>query len=52
MLRWSYGILMYEILSAGAVPYANVASEDVIRIVENGDRLEQPLLCPVDMYAG
>ncbi|KAH7711021.1 Protein F09A5.2 [Aphelenchoides avenae] len=48
---WSYGILLYEIFSAGGLPYKDLRQEDVHDFLREGKRLEHPTLCPADVYA-
>lgn len=45
---WSYGILMYEVFSAGERPYDELQQGECLEFLESGRRLEQPSLCPVD----
>jgi serine/threonine protein kinase len=47
---WSFGIVMAEIFQDGRIPYAGIETEAVMRLVCQGDRLERPANCPVDMY--
>lgn len=42
---WSYGILLYELMTFGSVPYASVANEGILELLTNGFRLEQPANC-------
>lgn len=50
MLSWSFGILLYEVFSAGELPYKDLENGDVLPSIQEGRRLAQPALCPVDMY--
>uniref|UniRef100_UPI00358F8356 tyrosine-protein kinase Src42A-like isoform X1 n=2 Tax=Myxine glutinosa TaxID=7769 RepID=UPI00358F8356 len=47
---WSFGILLYEIVTYGKVPYAGMANTEVLQEVERGYRLSCPLACPRDFY--
>jgi len=48
---WSFGILLYEILSFGERPYANIeTTEAVIEFVNSGERLSKPEMANDDMY--
>ena len=48
---WSYGILLYEIVTKGQVPYPGMNNRDVITQVENGYRMPMPRGCPEPIYA-
>ncbi|BHF76227.1 hypothetical protein SprV_0501932500 [Sparganum proliferum] len=39
---WSFGVLMYEVLSYGSLPYADLSDGEVLGYVENDGRLENP----------
>ncbi|XP_065224645.1 plexin-A4-like [Planococcus citri] len=48
---WSYGILLWEILSLGGVPYPTFRSMDkLIKDLKSGYRLEQPPNCSLKTY--
>ena len=49
---WSFGVLMWEIFHLGsAYPYGDVTDyEEIIKFLENGDRLGRPPMCPQYMY--
>lgn len=40
---WSYGILLYELVTYGAVPYSGMANKEVIEHVQRGYRLPKPV---------
>ena len=48
---WSFGVLMYEIWSNGAVPYEDLTEKLVWINVTGGLRLSQPTDCPDSVYA-
>uniref|UniRef100_A0A667WYS1 receptor protein-tyrosine kinase n=1 Tax=Myripristis murdjan TaxID=586833 RepID=A0A667WYS1_9TELE len=48
---WSYGILMWELLTRGASPYPDVDPYDIARFLLKGRRLPQPQFCPDALYA-
>jgi serine/threonine protein kinase len=48
---WSFGVVMAEIFQDGRIPYAGVQTEGVIRMVCQGDRIQQPEGCPSDVYS-
>ncbi|CAG2241822.1 Mast/stem cell growth factor receptor kita,Tyrosine-protein kinase transforming protein kit,Mast/stem cell growth factor receptor Kit,Vascular endothelial growth factor receptor 2,Tyrosine-protein kinase receptor Tie-1,Vascular endothelial growth factor receptor kdr-like,Vascular endothelial growth factor receptor 3,Platelet-derived growth factor receptor alpha,Vascular endothelial growth factor receptor 1 [Mytilus edulis] len=39
---WSFGIVMWEILSLGETPYGGISSRNVPDRIQNGHRLERP----------
>lgn len=43
---WSFGVLLWEILSMGRIPYIGCANRDVMQLVINGGRLNAPPNCP------
>lgn len=47
---WSFGVLLYEIFSAGGVPYEDVCPTDMLKHLNQGHRQAQPDLCPSDTY--
>ncbi|XP_033921850.1 tyrosine-protein kinase Fes/Fps isoform X2 [Melopsittacus undulatus] len=47
---WSFGILLWEAFSLGAVPYSNLSNQQTREAVEQGVRLEPPPQCPEDVY--
>lgn len=48
---WSFGVLSYEIFSQGAMPYALIDNQTVMKHVRIGDRLTQPTGCPDAIYS-
>ncbi|CAG9809431.1 unnamed protein product [Chironomus riparius] len=48
---WSYGILLWEIMTLGGTPYPSVPSvKNLFEILKKGDRMEKPALCSIDIY--
>ncbi|XP_041041677.1 ephrin type-A receptor 5-like isoform X4 [Carcharodon carcharias] len=47
---WSYGIVMWEVMSYGERPYWEMTNQDVIKAVEEGYRLPTPMDCPAALY--
>ena len=41
---WSYGVVMWEIISYGRMPYENWSNQEVIKAVMEGFRLPQPMV--------
>ncbi|UXI14608.1 GTP-binding protein [Sarcoptes scabiei] len=47
---WSFGILMWEIVTLGCTPYPGMTATEVIKKVCDGFRLEKPEHCRREMY--
>uniref|UniRef100_A0A914V9J9 receptor protein-tyrosine kinase n=1 Tax=Plectus sambesii TaxID=2011161 RepID=A0A914V9J9_9BILA len=47
---WSFGILMFEIVTLGGSPYPGIQPDDVQDHLERGMRMDQPDNCPDDFY--
>ncbi|XP_066940367.1 tyrosine-protein kinase Src42A-like isoform X2 [Macrobrachium rosenbergii] len=47
---WSFGVLMMEIMTFGAVPYPGMTNAEVADQIEKGYRMPQPPTCPKNMY--
>ncbi|NP_001191646.1 neurite outgrowth regulated kinase precursor [Aplysia californica] len=48
---WSFGILLWEIVTMGASPYPNVALADLYYVLSNGYRMDRPSNCSQELYA-
>ncbi|CAD5231565.1 unnamed protein product [Bursaphelenchus xylophilus] len=48
---WSFGILMFEIITLGGTPYPGVPPEDMLPFLESGKRMERPDNCPETFYS-
>uniref|UniRef100_A0A8C1PEF4 receptor protein-tyrosine kinase n=1 Tax=Cyprinus carpio TaxID=7962 RepID=A0A8C1PEF4_CYPCA len=47
---WSYGIVMWEVISYGERPYWEMSNQDVIKAIDEGYRLPAPMDCPVVLH--
>lgn len=47
---WSYGVVLWEVMSYGERPYWNWSNQDVIKSIEKGYRLPAPMDCPEALY--
>ena len=47
---WSFGILLYEILTYGRFPYPGMSNYEVLEKVPQGYRMPPPSGCPDSLY--
>uniref|UniRef100_A0A673GL99 Tyrosine-protein kinase n=1 Tax=Sinocyclocheilus rhinocerous TaxID=307959 RepID=A0A673GL99_9TELE len=47
---WSFGVLMWEAYSYGQKPYKGMKGNEVIQMIESGERMSAPADCPPEMY--
>ncbi|XP_033102802.1 ALK tyrosine kinase receptor-like [Anneissia japonica] len=43
---WSFGVLLWEIMSLGYMPYPGMSNQEVIQFVSTGNRMSPPSKCP------
>jgi len=43
---WSYGILLYEIMTFGSFPYQGLSNRQVLAFVKSGQHILLPQACP------
>lgn len=48
--RWSFGILLYEIVTLGGSPYPGINAENLIEWLKIGRRNEKPRHCHPSLY--
>ena len=47
---WSFGIVLYEIITYGRIPYTGMPQDQVIEKLQQGYRMSQPMGCPDKLY--
>uniref|UniRef100_A0A674P0C3 non-specific protein-tyrosine kinase n=1 Tax=Takifugu rubripes TaxID=31033 RepID=A0A674P0C3_TAKRU len=47
---WSFGVLMWEAFSYGQKPYKGMKGNEVMQMIESGQRMDAPVNCPSEMY--
>ncbi|CAH1775696.1 unnamed protein product [Owenia fusiformis] len=47
---WSYGVTLWEALSYGAKPYKGKKGAEILRMIEDGDRMDKPQQCAPGVY--
>lgn len=47
---WSFGVLLWEIVTLGEYPYSEVHNTDLVNFLKNGYRMEKPSHCGVELY--
>ncbi|XP_069810193.1 protein-tyrosine kinase 6 [Dendropsophus ebraccatus] len=47
---WSYGVLLYEIMSKGMNPYPGLHNSELLRYLKKGNRMEAPPNCSDKIY--
>ena len=47
---WSFGVLMWEIVTLGSTPYPGLSGSEVMKRVREGHRLEKPEHCDREIF--
>uniref|UniRef100_A0A4W5JMG4 Tyrosine-protein kinase n=1 Tax=Hucho hucho TaxID=62062 RepID=A0A4W5JMG4_9TELE len=47
---WSFGVLLYEIITYGKIPYPGMSNGEVMTSVQKGYRMPRPENCPNELY--
>ncbi|KAG7247006.1 hypothetical protein CRUP_006066, partial [Coryphaenoides rupestris] len=45
---WSFGVLLYEIITLGKIPYPGMNKSEVISSIQRGYRMPRPDSCPAE----
>ncbi|KAM9427135.1 tyrosine-protein kinase Lyn-like [Salvelinus alpinus] len=47
---WSFGVLLYEVITYGKIPYPGMSNGEVMTSVQKGYRMPRPGNCPNELY--
>ncbi|XP_058789802.1 fibroblast growth factor receptor 4-like [Phymastichus coffea] len=47
---WSFGIIIWEIITLGSTPYPGLAAAEVVKRIKEGCRLDRPEHCKRELY--
>lgn len=47
---WSFGVLLWELVTLGDVPYSQLKPLEILDMLQNGKRLQKPENCPEFVY--
>ncbi|XP_007889190.1 tyrosine-protein kinase Lyn isoform X1 [Callorhinchus milii] len=47
---WSFGVLQYEIITYGKIPYPGMSNTEVVNAIGRGYRMQRPPECPMELY--
>lgn len=48
--RWSFGVVLWEIVTLGSLPYPEFHNSEVLEKLRTGYRMPKPLNCPQYLY--
>lgn len=47
---WSFGILLWELVTLGTAPYPGIAVQDLFKLLKGGYRMDKPNNCSNELY--
>ncbi|XP_065657655.1 fibroblast growth factor receptor-like [Hydra vulgaris] len=47
---WSYGVVLFEIVTLGEIPYPSISNRELIDLLKNGYRMDRPDNCSQFMF--
>ncbi|CAH3145354.1 unnamed protein product [Pocillopora meandrina] len=47
---WSFGVLLWELVTLGGTPYPTIDNKELLRMLKDGYRMEQPETCDNEFY--
>ncbi|XP_065664674.1 proto-oncogene tyrosine-protein kinase receptor Ret-like [Hydra vulgaris] len=47
---WAFGVVLFEILTLGGIPYSTISNRDLLVLLKSGYRMERPENCSQYMY--
>lgn len=47
---WSFGILLYEIITLGSPPYGDLSPNNILQYLQRGNRMAKPATCRNSLY--
>ncbi|XP_019645247.1 PREDICTED: fibroblast growth factor receptor 2-like [Branchiostoma belcheri] len=47
---WSFGVLLWEIMAMGNLPYEGMKGKRMMDMIKDGGRLKKPSNCPAEIY--
>uniref|UniRef100_A0A915C3L2 Protein kinase domain-containing protein n=1 Tax=Parascaris univalens TaxID=6257 RepID=A0A915C3L2_PARUN len=49
--KWSFGVVLFELVTLGGTPYSNIHPCDLLKYLKEGQRLNKPQNCGDKLYA-